>query len=152
MLNDYTYLSDPAKASDSRWVHHSRRRRRWEAREDLTDQDTLEWRFFHEMVKLIGLRKQLPALQNGGMEVVATGNAHLFGYVRTFDSQKILIVNNFSEQTQKMAAAQLAASGVKKNTVNLLTGETVAAGSDLVLGDYQSVWLDITEAEADAAP
>ena len=43
-MNDYTYLTDPTKVSDSRWVH--RAKRRWEAGDDLADQDTLEWRFF----------------------------------------------------------------------------------------------------------
>jgi amylosucrase len=93
MQNDYTYFADPTKINDSRWVHRSRKR--WKAREDLTDQDTLEWRFFHEMVKLLNLRKKLPALQNGGMEVIDTGNSHLFGYIRAFNNQEILIINNF---------------------------------------------------------
>src|SRR6056297_3013567 len=35
MLNDYTFLSDPAKAADSRWVHRSRQR--WESGKDLNN-------------------------------------------------------------------------------------------------------------------
>jgi amylosucrase len=54
ILNDYTFLSDPLKVNDSRWVHRSRKR--WEAGEDLTNTDTIEWRFFHEMVKLFKQR------------------------------------------------------------------------------------------------
>ena len=139
MLNDYTYLTDPTIVNDSRWVHRSRKR--WEAREDLTDQDTLEWRFFHEIVKLFNLRKKLPALQNGGMEVIHTGNPHLFGYIRAFNDQKILIVNNFAEEPQKMDATHLNACGVKKDVINLLNNEVLSSGSDLVLNDHQSVWL-----------
>ena len=62
-MNDYTYLTDPAKINDSRWVH--RAKRRWEARDDLADQVRLEWRFFREMVKLFRLRKEMPAFRNG---------------------------------------------------------------------------------------
>ncbi len=51
MLNDYTYLSDPIKSNDSRWVHRSKRR--WEHRDDLSDQDTLEWRFFHDQQSIL---------------------------------------------------------------------------------------------------
>jgi amylosucrase len=76
-MNDYTYLTDPTKVSDRRWVH--RAKRRWEARDDLADQDALEWRFFREMVKLFRLRKEIPAFRNGGMEVIDTGNPHLLG-------------------------------------------------------------------------
>lgn len=35
MLNDYTFLSDAAKANDNLWVHRSKRK--WKAAEDLTD-------------------------------------------------------------------------------------------------------------------
>jgi len=142
MLNDYTYLTDPEKASDSRWVHRSRKR--WNAREDLTDQDTLEWRFFQEMVKLFSLRKTLPALQNGGMEVIHTGNPHLFGYLRAFGDQKILIVNNFAQDPQNMDADHLKACGVKEDVVDLITREGLSFGKDLVLNGHQSVWLDIS--------
>ena len=142
MLNDYTYLTDPTKVDDSRWVHRSRKR--WEAREDLTDQNTLEWRFFHEMVKLFSLRKRLPAMQNGGMEVMATGNPHLFGYLRVFDDQKILVVNNFSEESQKMDAVHLNACGAEGNVINLMNNEKLFLSDGLVLNDYQSVWLDIS--------
>lgn len=143
MLNDYTYLTDPTKVNDSRWVHRSRKR--WEAREDLTDQDTLEWRFFHEMVKLFNLRKKLPALRNGGMEVIHTGNSHLFGYIRAFNDQKILIVNNFTEEPQLMETAHLRAWGVKGNVINLLNDEVLPENSDLILDDHRAVWLDISQ-------
>jgi amylosucrase len=142
MLNDYTYLTDPGKASDSRWVHRSRKR--WNAREDLTDQDTLEWRFFHEMVKLFSLRKTLPALQNGGMEVVHIENPHLFGYMRAFAHQKILVLNNFSEEPQKMDALELKACGVTKDVIDLKSKEVLSSGKDLVFNGHQSVWLDIS--------
>jgi len=142
MLNDYTYLTDPAIINDSRWVHRSRKR--WNAREDLTDQDTLEWRFFHEMVKLINLRKKLPALKNGGMEVIRIENPHLFGYIRTFNDQKILIINNFAEEPQKMEAAHLNACGVKDDVVNLMNNDVLPSGKNLVLNGHQSVWLDIS--------
>jgi amylosucrase len=142
MLNDYTYLTDPRKASDSRWVHRSRKR--WNARENLTDQDTLEWRFFHEMVKLFNLRKKLPALQNGGMKVIDTGNPHLFGYIRAFNDQKIMILNNFAEDIQEMDALQLKACGVEGDVINLENNDVISSDSGIVLNGLQSIWLDIS--------
>ncbi|WP_419656138.1 Ams: amylosucrase [Desulfosarcina variabilis str. Montpellier] len=142
MLNDYTYLSDPAKATDSRWVHRSRKR--WEAREDLSDQETLEWRFFQDMVKLTDLRKNIPAFQNGGMEVISTGNPHLFGYIRAFEDQKIMIINNFSDRSQKMDGTVLTKYGAKNEAVNLLRNEIIPIGGEFLLGEYQPMWLDIS--------
>ena len=112
-LNDYTYLTDPTKAEDSRWIH--RAKRRWEAHEDFADQDTLEWRFFREMVALIHLRKKIPAFRNGGMEVINCGNPHLFGYVRAFENQKVVVINNFSETPQQIDAAILETQGVEED-------------------------------------
>ena len=97
------------------------------------------------MVKLLNLRKKLPALQNGGMEVIHTGNPHLFGYIRTFDNQKIMIVNNFSEETQKMDVAHLNACGANGFVHNLLIDEILSSDSDLLLHNHQSVWLDISQ-------
>jgi amylosucrase len=141
MLNDYTFLSDPAKANDNRWVHRSRRR--WEAREDLVDQEMLEWRFFNEMVRLIGLRKAAPAFKNGGMEVIDTGNAHLFGYLRQDDSQRILVVNNFSPQPQSMAPDVLAAFGETEDCTDLVTGQKILTAGPLELDSYRFLWLEI---------
>jgi glycosidase len=98
MINDYTYLSDPSKATDSRWVH--RCRKRWQAKEDLSDQDTVEWRFFRETCKLFKLRKSTPALFDGGTQFVSTGNPHLLAYLRSQGEQRILVVANFDERSQ----------------------------------------------------
>ncbi len=141
MINDYTYLSDPRKMSDSRWVH--RCRRRWEAREDLADADTIEWRFFRETVKLFNLRKELPALYDGGMEVVETGNPHLFGYLRSHADQHLLVVANFAEVTQQMRAELLAPWAHGERALDHLTGSYLSLDTDLSLEHHRAVWLDL---------
>ena len=142
VLNDYTFLSDPRKVNDSRWVHRSRKR--WEAAEDLTNTDTLEWRFFLEMVKLFKQRKQSSALRNGGMELVDTDNPHLFGYIRDDGDQRLLIINNFSEYAQVMNAATLAASGMTRDTHEIFTQRAIPAGEDLEIDAYRYLWIDIS--------
>jgi amylosucrase len=140
MLNDYTYLSDPTKAEDSRWVHRSKRN--WEARKRLDDPSTLEWRFFHELKRLITLRQKLPALYNGGMEVVDTGNAHLFGYLRSHAGQHLLIINNFSEYPQTMDVKWLRACGCGGQPVDRITNGALAETEALELPPYGYVWLE----------
>ncbi len=139
MLNDYTYLDDPARAGDSRWVHRSRRR--WEAREDLTDADTLQWRFFNEMVRLVGIRKNLPAFYNGGLEMIPSGNPHLFAYVRQNQGQRILIVNNFSDHPHSMAADLLASIGYGEGGLDLIADQQIQTEQPLDLDAYRFVWL-----------
>jgi amylosucrase len=141
MINDYTYLHDPRKTNDSRWVH--RCRRRWEAKEDLADADTIEWRFFRETVKLFNLRKQLPALYDSGMEVVDTGNAHLFGYLRSHADQRLLIVANFADTSQTMSAHLLRPWGGNGEAIDHLTGKTVSLADELVIEHHRAVWLEL---------
>jgi amylosucrase len=141
-LNDYTFLSDPAKANDSRWVHRSRKR--WEAAEDLTNTGTLEWRFFHEMAKLFKFRKKSPALRNGGMEMVDTGNPHLFAYIRSCREQRLLIINNFSESRQVMRIHKLTAAGMMRQATDVLMDQMIPTGEDLALDGYRYMWIDIS--------
>jgi len=141
-LNDYTYLSDPVKVNDSRWVHRSRKR--WKAADDLTDTETIEWRFYHEMVKLFQLRKSTPALRNGGMELVDTANPHLFAYIRGNREQRLLIINNFSEFTQIISADKLAEAGMTRDALEVLTQKMFPAGEDLELQGYRYMWIDIS--------
>lgn len=142
MLNDYTFLTDPARANDSRWVH--RCKNRWEAREDMADSDTLEWRFFHEMVKLFNLRKTIPAFQNGGMEVIETGNPHVFGYIRAHEHQRIAIFSNFSEHPQTIAVDVVKGLGADAEMVDLLTRERFLSDQPVVLDAYRARWLEVS--------
>jgi amylosucrase len=142
VLNDYTFLSDPLKVNDSRWVHRSRKR--WEAGEDLTNTDTLEWRFFNEMVKLFKQRKQSPALRNGGMALADTGNPYLLAYIRDGGNQRLLIINNFSEYAQVMKVGKLEASGMTRDAQEIFTQRTIPAGENLEIDAYRYLWIDIS--------
>jgi amylosucrase len=141
MINDYTYLSDPRKVNDSRWVH--RCRKRWDAQEDLADLDTIEWRFFRETAKLFNLRKQLPALYDGGMEVVDTGNPHLFAYLRAHADQRLLIVTNFAETSQRMEQDFLRPWTAGSEALDHLTQSRVSFAGGLILDHHRAVWLDL---------
>ncbi|MGB8424880.1 MAG: alpha-amylase family glycosyl hydrolase [Desulfobacterales bacterium] len=145
-LNDYTFLSDPAKAGDARWIHRSRKK--WQSREKINDPATLEWRFFDEMFRLIKLRKSLPALYDGGMDIVDTGNPHLFGYLRQNAGQRLLIVNNFAEIPQKLSAGVLRACGCGRSSPNLVTGMSLDTAAGLQLLPYGFLWLECGAATA----
>ena len=142
MLNDYTFLSDPLKVNDSRWVHRSRKR--WETGEDLANTNTLEWRFFHEMITLFKQRKQAPALRNGGMALADTGNPHLFAYIRDGGGQRLLMINNFSEYPQVMNVGKLEASGMTRDAREIFTQRTIPVGENLEIDAYRYMWIDIS--------
>jgi len=142
MLNDYTYLSDARKASDSRWVHRSRQRWQSSNREGMIDADAIQWRFFTELVRLIALRKELPALRNGNMEVIDTDNDHLFGFIRQYGDQKLLIINNFSEHPQVISQMSLNRATLASRFTDRVTDRVIPSGSGLTLAPHQFVWLE----------
>jgi len=126
-LNDYTYLSDPAKATDSRWIH--RARKRWDMRR-FDDPSSLEWRFFDTLVRLVRLRRSTAAFYNGGMQVIDTGNVHLFGFLRQGENQRVLVVNNFAPHPQTLPADRLDDCGCGGRILELISGTTRQPGTD----------------------
>jgi amylosucrase len=142
MLNDYTYLSDPGKTRDSRWVHRSRQRWASRSEEERADIDNLRRRFFEELIRLIGLRKELPALRNGNMEVIETENKHLFGYIRQYGEQKLLIINNFSEHPQILARQAMQRASNASRVTDRVTDRSISNGGGITLGPHQFLWLE----------
>ncbi len=79
------------------------------------------------------------------MEVIESGNPHLFGYVRHHDGQRLLIVANFTEQPQELDANRLRIYGLGYHFADLVSGQTLAAEEALLLEAYQCVWLETRE-------
>jgi amylosucrase len=139
-LNDYSYVNDPAKADDSRWVH--RPKLDWRQRVSTSPGDYV----FAELTRLIHLRKQQPAIWDGEMTVIESGNPHLFGYMRHHGGQHLLVVANFSEQEQALDANRLRIYGLGYHFIDLISGQALTAEGSLYLAPYQCVWLETREA------
>jgi amylosucrase len=143
-LNDYSYASDPAKADDSRWAH--RPKMDW-ARLEQRDLATVEGRVFAGLTRLIHLRKDQPALWDGEIEVIESGNSHLFGFVRHHGGQRLLVVANFSEHPQEMEGNRLRVYGLGYHFADLIGGQVYSAEEALRLEPYQYVWLAVDTPE-----
>ncbi len=137
--NDYSYVTDPAKASDSRWVHRPERNQAVMAQR--YDQSTVAGRIFGQLVRLIRLRASLPALRDGAMEVAHSDNRHVLAYVRQAEAQRILVLANFSEHPQSIAGNLLRIYGPGIALFDLISEQPVSANEALVLSPYQFVWL-----------
>lgn len=138
-VNDYSYVTDPAKADDSRWVHRPERNQ--VGMDQRHDPATVPGRIFGELVRLIRLRASLPALRDGAMEVVRSDNRHVLAYVRQTGSQRVLVLANFSEHPQTIAGNLLRMYGPGVELFDLVEEEVVSAYEALVLRPYQFVWL-----------
>ena len=147
-LNDYSYVNDPAKADDSRWVH--RPATDWQKMERRHDTTTIEGRIYHALCHLIQVRKATPAFGGNQMAVINPGNDHVFAYVRTVhdqaDSQpggqRVLVAANFTENPQPVAANELRLYGLDYRFRDLISDKDIVLGEEpLVLEPYQVIWL-----------
>jgi amylosucrase len=138
-LNDYSYINDPAKAIDSRWVHRPLRNQ--SAMNQRHDPTTVPGRIFSALTYLIHLRTSLPALRDGTMEIVRSDNRHVLAYVRQTGSQRVLVLVNFSEYPQTIAGNLLRMYGPGPELFDLVHEQVVTTSTDLTLHPYQFVWL-----------
>jgi len=145
-INDYSYVGDPAKAIDSRWVHRPETDpAKMERRHDRA---TIEGRIYQDLRHLIELRKTTPAFAGNHMEVINLPTNQVFAYVRTapvaIGGQRVLVLANFSEHTQPVAANELRLYGLSYHFTDLIAGDELTLGdSPLVLEPYQVLWLAV---------
>ncbi|MBL0356244.1 MAG: alpha-amylase [Chitinophagaceae bacterium] len=102
--NDYSYLNDPGKSYDNRWMH--RPVIDWEKNKRMDEADTLEQKIFSGTQQLIALRKQLPVVADyKNLTWLSPFNIHVAGYLRTLDETKLYCVFNFSSKVSYLSWA-----------------------------------------------
>jgi len=101
-LNDYSYHDIPSRAHDSRWVHRSKTD--WDTYEKRNDPESIQGHVYQSLQKLITLRKKNPVFSVGELQVIATENEHVLGYVRLTGTQRATLFANFSESEQVISA------------------------------------------------
>ena len=135
MLNDYDYSHDPDKEGDSRWLH--RLEFDWERADQRSDNQTMPGRIYQGLLKLIQIRQQNRAFTNGETDIMDPGNNHVFGYFRHDWNQNVLVLANFTEKPQEVAAKRLRLLGLRKTFTDIVSGKTITAMQKLELEPYQ---------------
>ncbi len=141
VINDYSYVNDPTKVDDSRWVH--RPSTDWTQMARRSDPGAIEGRIYQRLQHLIAQRKATPAFAGNQMEVIRVGSDQVFAYVRTGASgQRVVVLANFSEHTQPVPSNELRLYGLSYQFTDLIGGQAITLdGSPLVLEPYQVLWL-----------
>ena len=95
--NDYSYLADPAKSYDNRWMH--RPVIDWKKNERIEEEDTIEEKIFSATVRLIRLRKKIPVLADlKNLTWLTPHNIHVAGFLRAYDNEKLYCLFNYSKK------------------------------------------------------
>lgn len=138
-INDYDFVKDPAKVSDSRWVH--RPKMRWEWLDPAREDAALRHRIFESLRKLIRLRRSQAALAGNRMELFPTDCPAVLGYVRQHEGSRLVVLANFSESEFEVPANRLRTAGLGRFFQDLITEETISTSHPVQLQPYQAMWL-----------
>lgn len=126
--NDYSYLSDPGKSYDNRWMHRPVMDwNKWEAGENADGK-----RIFAATQHLIQIRKKLPAItDNGNLSWLTPHNIHVAGFIRENADQQVYCLFNFSQQSAYLTWYAFKEKG---NAITRLydhwTDQTITVGFD----------------------
>ncbi|MGB1834303.1 MAG: alpha-glucosidase C-terminal domain-containing protein, partial [bacterium] len=80
-------------------------------------------------------------LSQGQTEFLNISNDHVFAYIRHQDSQRLLLLCNFTERSQSVSLKELRVQGFSDQAQDLLTSQTLQLAEDLYLAPYQTYWL-----------
>ncbi len=93
-INDYSYLQDPGKSYDNRWMH--RPIMNWEHNEKRKMSGTFENRIFSETRKLIATRQSLNVLSDTkNVTWMTPHNIHVAGFIRHGENKKLYCLFNY---------------------------------------------------------
>jgi len=140
ILNDYDYVSDPAKKNDSRWIH--RPKFNWEYLADINDNSDIHHKIFNSIKALIAKRKELKALSGTDIEIVDLNNEHLFSYIRTFEGYRLFIICNFSDSTVVINENKIRTAGLARSFKDCISGMVIHTDNKLTIAPYQYLWLE----------
>ncbi|KAK4935367.1 hypothetical protein LTR10_023571 [Elasticomyces elasticus] len=137
-LNDYTYLNDPAKMDDSRWVNRPfYPKSRYAERHD---ENTIPGRIYAGIKHLIHLRKTTVELAGGRAVGFYTGNSTILGYQRPGPRSTVLCLCNFSDEPQWIGKERFMA--MPSTCEDLVSGHKIdLRQAGVQLRAHQFMWL-----------
>ena len=126
ILNDYTYIGDPSKVNDNRWVH--RAKIDWQKAELRHQPGSVECRIFSAMKRMISIRKEIAAFADfNNRELLHADNEHLLCFLRLNplrSTEKVFVVANFDDQPQVLELENYSRYGInpRANYIDLYSG------------------------------
>ncbi|MDX1616947.1 MAG: alpha-amylase family protein [Candidatus Promineifilaceae bacterium] len=140
LRNDQSYQEEPELADDNRWMH--RPYMDWEVAERRHDWQSIEGRIYQGLQKLIATRRRLHAFHaEAATYAVWTHNIHVAGLIRMSPRGRLLILGNFSADSQAVPTQRLQELGFGGELVDHLLQQSRDGWQDLQLAPYQALWL-----------
>ena len=141
-LNDYSYLTDPIKRDDNRWVH--RPPMNWRQAKRRHTSGTVEEQLFSGITRLVATRRTMPVLNgHAGQVIVPVQNDRVFVVNRRDESGEALMIANFSRTIERVDLEDLPVTWHSGRYHDHMAASTIdfSHGDHLVLEPYQCLWL-----------
>ncbi len=145
-LNNESYLDDPNKKDDTRWMH--RPTIDWEKAELRNTPGTVEYEIFSALKRMIAVRKEIEAFADyNNRELIDVKNPHLFAFERynvSKSSERVLVVANFDSESQDLDLEDISSWNVIEDSqlVDLYTGQNPDVFNHaLVIPGFSFYWL-----------
>jgi amylosucrase len=143
LLNDPAWADDEHHRDDNRWMH--RPPMDWAAAERRHLTGGVEATIWDGLRRLVSARRATRATHAyGAGQPLWTGNDHVYGLLRTFAGERLLVLANFTADEQRLDASILDEHGMRLTAS--ATGPDGRAlrtdDADLILAPYQFLWID----------
>lgn len=141
LRNDPSYLDEPDKKTDSRWLH--RPKMDWRTADRRKQPGTLEAQVFRGVSELIAARKRTPHLHAATpTRILDAYSNRVFAFARPHPLGTLVAVHNFTEDEQRFQTDLARAEGIY-NLYDAISERRirVETGDMIELAPYQSVWI-----------
>jgi amylosucrase len=142
LLNDPAWAADERHRGDNRWMH--RPPMDWAAAERRHVEGSVEAALWEGLRRLASARRATRATHaHGTGQPLRTGNDHVYGLLRTFGGERLLVLANFSADEQSVRAAIVDEHGMRL-TASAATPDGRSLRTDdehVILAPYQFVWI-----------
>lgn len=138
-LNDYTYESAPAHASDSRWVHRPLwNEASYASRKDSTSAAGRVWA---GIMKLVKVRKASTAFATQAITVPQSVHRSVLAFHKQGSGQLVTVLGNFSDQPIQLDAHIVYKLLAGQTAKDLLGSRLVLPDENLELEPCELLWL-----------
>lgn len=140
-LNDFTYLADPERAGDNRWVH--RPPMNWHKASLRSREGSVEQQLFDIHAQFAKTRAGQKALHGRSSDrILLPDNDSLFFCERSYAGERLLLVANFSRKIQAGAISLLPPEWRSSIYKDVLSGTMLRfTNNELIVPPYGVYWL-----------
>ena len=140
LLNDHSYVNDPERAADNRWMH--RPEMNWDVAAGRHQPGTLQARVFESIKRLGDVRRSLPCLHAAvESHAVETPNRSVLVLTRAHASGDLVQVYNVSPEWQRIPSELLGSLHGRALREELAGSPCEIVDGEIVLAPYAALWL-----------